>query len=125
MESKEELKEIDIKNYTRYYFDDIMRVKDIDSNNISLDEKLYKNILIFEISYKTFMGAKPLCIWFDKIDGFIKTYDGIRYLVLLGHSWYDKICDSIKYLISEKMILKIVLIIILWKSELIHIILYL
>ena len=45
------------------------------------------------------MGSKRLRIWFDKI---IKIYDGIRYLVLLGHSWYDEICDSIKYLIGEK-----------------------
>ena len=47
------------------------------------------------------MGSKPLRIWFDKIDGLIKVYDGIRYLVLLGHSWYDEICNSIKYLVSE------------------------
>ena len=79
-----------------------MAAKDIYSGNILLDEKLYKNILIYDISYKTFLGSKPLRIWFDKIDGFIKIYDGIRYLVLLGHNWYDEICDSIKYLISEK-----------------------
>ena len=30
------------------------------------------------------MGAKPLCIRFDKIDRFITVYDGTRYLVLLG-----------------------------------------
>ena len=71
------------------------------------------------------MISKPLRIWFDKIDGFIKLYNGIRYLALLGHSWYDKICDSIKYLISKKMVLKIVLIIILQESELTHITLYL
>ena len=32
---------------------------------------------------KLSMGAKPLCIRLDKIDGFIKIYDGTRYLVLL------------------------------------------
>ena len=31
-----------------------------------------------------FMGSKPLGIWFEKIDGFIKIYNGIRYLVLFG-----------------------------------------
>ena len=36
---------------------------------------------------------------FDKTDGFIKVYDGVRYLALLGHNWYDKICDRVKYLI--------------------------
>ena len=25
----------------------------------------------------------------------------MRYLVILDNSWFDKICDSIKYLISE------------------------
>ena len=37
-----------------------MRVMDIDFDNILLDEKLYKtykNILIYDMSYKTFMGA--------------------------------------------------------------------
>ena len=39
MESKDELKEIDIKNCTYYYFDDIMKVTDIDSEKMFLDEK--------------------------------------------------------------------------------------
>ena len=55
MESKDELKEIDIKNRTCYYFDDIMRAWDVDIDTdfsgVLLDEKLYKeknkNILIY------------------------------------------------------------------------------
>ena len=47
------------------------------------------------------MGSMSLRIRFDKIDGFIKIYDGIRYLVLLSYS-YDEIFNRIKYLISEK-----------------------
>ena len=40
----------------------------------------------------------------------------IRYLVIFDCGWFDKICDRIKYLISEKkMALQIVLIIILQK----------
>ena len=37
------------------------------------------------------MGAKPLGIRFDEIDGFIKIYDRIRYLVLFYSGWCDKI----------------------------------
>ena len=48
------------------------------------------------------MDAKPLRIMFDEIDGFIKTYDGIRYLVLFGFERYDAIYKWIRYLISEK-----------------------
>ena len=39
---------------------------------------------------------------FDKIDRFIKIHDKIRYLVLFDYSYCDKVCDKIKYLISEK-----------------------
>ena len=40
--------------------------------------------------YKNFIGVKPLRIRFDKIDGFIKTSDGTRYLVLFGSEKYEK-----------------------------------
>ena len=44
----------------------------------------------------------PLPINFNKIDRFIKTHDKIRYLVLTGYSYFDKTCDKIRNLISEK-----------------------
>ena len=78
MESKDELKETDIKNRTCYYFDDIIRDIDIDFNNILLDEKSY-NVYI---SYSN--GCKAIAIRNkinDKIDQFIKIYNEIRYLV--------------------------------------------
>ena len=108
MESKNELREIDIENRACYYFDDIMRVKDreIGFSDILSDNTIYKekyeNILIYDISNKTLAGAKPLRVRFNKIDGFIKIYDEIRYLVLFDCSCCDEICDRIKYLISEK-----------------------
>ena len=70
-----------------------MRVINIDFDNISLDEKSYKtyeNILIHNISYKTFMG-KLLRIWFKNIDRFIKIYDVIRYLILFASKKYNAI----------------------------------
>ena len=49
------------------------------------------------------MGPKPLRITFNKIDGFIWVYGGeFRYLVLFDHESFDRICDTVKYLISEK-----------------------
>ena len=49
------------------------------------------------------MGAKQLHIWLEKIDGFIKIDDGIRYLVLFGSKQYDAIYNRIRYLISKKI----------------------
>ena len=48
------------------------------------------------------MGAKQLRIRFDKIDGYVKIYDGIRYLAIFDYWSYDEICNRIRYLISEK-----------------------
>ena len=62
-----------------YYQDDIIKLEDFDIDNILIDEKSNENILIYNFSYKTLIGSKPLCIRFDKIDGFIRIYDGIRY----------------------------------------------
>ena len=57
--------------------------------------------MIYDISYKTFMGAKLLRIRFDKLDGVIKIYDEIRYLELFGCRIYNAIYDRNFYLISE------------------------
>ena len=43
-----------------------------------------------------------MCIRFDNIDRFVKIHNKIRYLVLFDYSYCDKICDKIKYLLSEK-----------------------
>ena len=48
-----------------------MRVININPRDILSDEKKYKNISIYDISCKTFMGSMPLRIRFNKIDGFI------------------------------------------------------
>ena len=47
-----------------------------------IDEKSHWNILIYDISYKTFVGSKPLWIRFDKINGNIGIYNGTRSLAL-------------------------------------------
>ena len=126
MESKNELEEIDIKNLVCYYFDDIINGTKINFTNISLGKKLYENISVYSISYKTPTYPKPFRISFDKIDGFIKSLDGkIKHLILFDYGLFNKICDKIKYVTSKKVVLQIVLFIILEKSEVIHLILYL
>ena len=84
MESNHKLKEINIKNRICYYFDDIIKFEHFRFDNIMLNEKSYKNVLVHNNSYKTLIGDKPLCISFDKVDGFIRVYVGTRYLVLFG-----------------------------------------
>ena len=69
---------------------------------LKIDEKSYKNILVYDISYKTLFGSKPLRIKFDEVDRFIRVYDGIRYVVLFGPEKYDAIYNRIRYLLAKK-----------------------
>ena len=56
-----------------------IKIEDFGFDNILLDGKSYENILIYDILYRTLIGAKSLHIRFDKVDGFIRAYDGSRY----------------------------------------------
>ena len=52
------VKDIDIKNYIYYFFNGMINIKAFDRNNIKLDEKWYKNILVYYIGYVTIKGSK-------------------------------------------------------------------
>ena len=97
-----EFKKVSIKIRMCCYFDDIIKLEDFDFDNILTYEKSHENILIYDISYKTLIVLKPLRIGFDKMDGFIRIYDGTRYLVLLGPEKYDSIYNRIRYPINLK-----------------------
>ena len=58
--------------------------------------------MIYVISSKTLIDLKRFRIRFDKIDGFIRIYDGTRYLTLLRSEKYDGIHNRIIYVISLK-----------------------
>ena len=51
-----ELKKVHSKYCTCYYFDDIIKLEDFNLDNIIIDEKSHKNILIYDFSYKTLIG---------------------------------------------------------------------
>ena len=51
-------KDIDIKNRTYYFFNDIINIKFFEPDNIKIDAKSYKNILIYYIGYVTIKDLK-------------------------------------------------------------------
>ena len=51
---------------------------------------------------QNFNGWKSTHIKFNKIDGFIKTHNGIRCVVLFDHGWFNKVCDRINILKIKK-----------------------
>ena len=48
-----EIKRIDIKNRTYYFYNDIIDLKDFDARLLKIDKKSYKNIGIYNIGYIT------------------------------------------------------------------------
>ena len=68
------VKDIDIKNRTYYFFNDIINIKNFDPNNIKIDKKSYKNLLLYYIGYVMIKDSKyikinsvnPLSLIFNK-----------------------------------------------------------
>ena len=75
-----------------YLFDDIINRKNFDPNNIKLDGKSYKNILIYYIGFITIKDSKcvkiysvnPLYFIFNKTSGFFEEINGKKYLTLVS-----------------------------------------
>ena len=62
-------KKIDIKNRACYYFYDIIKLEYFDFDDNFNKWKILQNILVYDVSYKTLIGAKQVCIRFDKLNG--------------------------------------------------------
>ena len=51
-------KDINIKNLTYYFFDDVIKIKQFDPNKTKIDEKSNKNILTYNNGYETINCSK-------------------------------------------------------------------
>ena len=84
------IKEINIKNRTYYFYNDIIDIKTFDSNNLKLDKKTYKDLDIYNIGYVTIKkighgydvnSVNPLYLHIDNASGYIEEINGDKYLV--------------------------------------------
>ena len=74
------IKEINIKNPTYYFFDDMINIKNFDPNLLKIDQTSYKNIDIYYIGYITMKDSEyvkinsvnPLYLIVNEVDGYIK-----------------------------------------------------
>ena len=55
-------KDIDIKNRTYYFFDDMIHTKNIDSNKMKIDENPYKKKFVYCIGYVTVKDLRHIKI---------------------------------------------------------------
>ena len=85
----ETIKQINIKNRTYYFYNDIIDIKTFDSNNLKLDKKTYKDLDIYNIGYVTIKkigygydinSVNPLYLRINNVNGYIEEINEDKYL---------------------------------------------
>ena len=98
------IKELNIKNRTFYYFNDIIDIKDFQSNLLKIDKKQYKDIDIYYIGYITnkkfgdcenVHSVNPLYLIICSATGYFKEKYGEKYLILDSAGKYDEVFPGI------------------------------
>ena len=82
------IKQIDIKNQSCYFFSDLINIKKFDLSLVKIDKKSFENIAIHYIGYITMKDSdyvkinsvNPLNIIIGEADGYIEVKNGNKYL---------------------------------------------
>ena len=84
------VKQINIKNRTYYFYNDIMDLENFDSSLLKLDKNSYKDIGIYTIGYITIIKisdckniyiVNPLYLSITHVSGYIKEVNKNKYLI--------------------------------------------
>ena len=111
------IKKINIKNHTYYFYNDMINVKNFDSNLPKIDKRSYKNNDIYYTGYDTIKNigdyesirsVNPLYIIIGKADGYIEESNGNKYIIFASANKnkeilkkYTELWDGIKNLIEK------------------------
>ena len=84
------VKQIKIKNRTYYFYNDLISLKNFESNLLKIDKKHFKAIDIYYIGYITIKiigeyennhSVNPLYLLINEASGYIEEKDGNKYLI--------------------------------------------
>ena len=96
------VKELKIKNQTYYYFNDIIDIKDFQSNLLTID---YEDIDIYYIGFimikkfgdcENIHSVNPLYLLIYSATGYFKEKNGEKYLILDSTEKYEEVFSGIK-----------------------------
>ena len=107
-----EVKQINIKNRTYYFYNDQINLKDFDARLLKVDKKNYKEIDIYYIGYVTVKkianwnninSANPLYLMINEMIGHFEEKNENKFLVLNGvdenkevSKKYEKVWEGVK-----------------------------
>ena len=96
----EEVKQINIKNRSYYFYNDMIDLKDFEPNLLKIDKKHYKEINIYYSGYITIRkideyesicSVHPLYLRFNHESGYIEQKDGNKYLIFDSVDEYKEV----------------------------------
>ena len=98
------IKQINIKNRTYYFFNDMIDIKDFDPRLIKIDKKKsYKNIGIYHIGYitiksisdyKNINSVNPLYLNIGDVGGYTEENNGNKYLTFASTDKNKKVLEN-------------------------------
>ena len=106
----ENIKQINIKNRTYYFFNDMINIKDFDPSLIKIDKKSSKNIGIYYIGYITIKSisgyeninsVNPLYLIIGNVDGYIEEINANKYLTFASTDKNNKVLEKYAKLWNE------------------------
>ena len=97
-----------MKNGTYYYFDDMINIKNFQSNLLKIDRKPYKDFNIYYIGYiaikkfdkisdhENIHSVNPLYLIIQSAIGYFEEKNGEKYLILDSTEKYEEVFSGIK-----------------------------
>ena len=91
MKMSNKVKDIDMKNITYSFFNDIINIENLYLNNVKIYRTSYKKILIYYIGHVTIKGSKcvkihivnPSYVLFGNVNGYFEEINKSKYLTLV------------------------------------------
>ena len=116
------VKQINIKNRTYYFYNDIIDLENFESNLLKIDTKSYKDIGIYNIGYITIQkiddcenisSVNPLYLRITHANGYVEEINGNKYLIFDSadenkellkkyNDVFNEIKDKVKEVCSDK-----------------------
>ena len=99
------VKELNIKNQTYYFFNEMINIKNFHSNLLKIDKKSHKDFDIYYIGYITVKkigdfanihSVNPLYLLIHSATGYFKENNGEKYLILDPIEKYEEVFSGIK-----------------------------
>ena len=97
--------DLNIKNKTYYFFNDMINIEDLQSNLLKIDKKPRKDFDIYYVGYitikkindcKNIHSVNPLYLIFNSATGYFKEENDEKYLILDSTEKYEEVFSEIK-----------------------------